>query len=112
MEKNLTHSADLISKKELIDLLKEYYEHEESLNKLSDAGLPLWDSDLIEYGNLMFERLIMTRFTKEGADWIFWWLYERDLLSTGGPQAIDENGNPIPTETLDDLWNLVESYRK
>lgn len=112
MEKNLTHSIDLISKEELTDLLREHYEQQERLDKLGEAGLRLWDSDLMEYGNMMFERLIKARFTKEGSEWIFWWLYELPFFNGDGPHATDENGDPIPTETLDDLWKLVEPYRK
>lgn len=112
MEKNSTHSANLISKEELAELLKEHDEQQERLYKLNEIGLQLWDSDLIEYGNLMFDRLIKARFTEEGAEWIFWWLYELPSFGDDGPHATDENGDPIPTETIDDLWNLVEPYRK
>lgn len=114
MEKNWTHSDDLISKEELVRLLREHDEQQERLDKLDKAGLRLWDSDLIEYGNMMFERLIRAQFTKEGYEWIFWWLYELPSLSKmmDGPYATDENGDPIPTEILDDLWKLVEPYRK
>lgn len=111
MEKNLTHSA-YISKGEFIELIKEHNAQQEKLDILSKVGVQLWDSDLIEYGNIMFDRLIKARFTEEGSDWIFWWLYELPSLGCNGPHATDENGDPIPTETIDDLWNLVEKYRK
>jgi hypothetical protein len=52
--------------------------------------------------------LINSHFDEEGQDWINWWLYEKD----GNPElkAWDENDNEIPTETIDDLWNLVKDH--
>lgn len=111
METNLTHSVEPISKEEFIQLIREHDEQQERLDKLTEAGLPLWDSKIIEYGNLMFENLIEAKFTSEGADWIFWWLYELPHFNSETSHALDENGNPIPTDTLDDLWDIIKNYR-
>ena len=68
----------------------------------------LFESPLVESGWNLISMLIYTNFDEEGQDWINWWLYEKD----GNPElkAWDENDNEIPTETIDDLWNLVKDH--
>lgn len=112
MENYSTHSVKQISKEEFFQVLEEHNIQQKRLDTLAENGFPLWDSDLIEYGHRMFERYIGACFTEEGVEWICWWLYELPSLGSNGPHATDKNGNPIPTETLDDLWNLVEEYRR
>lgn len=109
MEINSTSSAK-ITREEFLELLKMHSDQSERLNKLSDAGLPVWDMDIIEYGNIMFDKVIKAFFTQEGKDWIFWWLYEKN----GNPEmkAWDENHNEIPMETREDLWRYIKQYRK
>lgn len=109
METNSTPSAKF-TKAEFFELLKMHAAQSERLDKLSDAGLPVWDTDIVEYGNLMFEKVIKALFTQEGEDWIFWWLYEKD----GNPEmkAWDEDHDEIPMETMEDLWRYVKQYKK
>ena len=110
METNLTPSANKISKEEFFKILDAQKAQNERVDKITDAGISIWDSDLVEYGNLMFERVIDAYFTKDGADWIFWWLYEK----AGNPEmkAWDEDHDEIPMETKEDLWRYVKQYRK
>lgn len=100
----------VLTKGEFIKLLEERDDQENRIDTLASIGLDIFDSPLIEYGNMMFERLISAHFTEDGTDWIFWWLYEKN----GNPdmKAWDENHNEIPMETMEDLWNYVEQYLK
>ena len=109
METNSTPFTK-ITKEEFLELLKMREAQSERLDKLSDAGFPIWDTDVIEYGNLMFDKVIKVYFTQEGEDWIFWWLYEKN----GNPEmkAWDEDNDEIPMETMEDLWRFVKQYRK
>lgn len=99
-----------LTKDEFIKLLEERNDQKNRVDILSSIGIEIFDSPLIEYGNMMFERLIEAYFTEEGSDWICWWLYEKN----GHPdmKAWDENHNEIPMETMEDLWNYVEQYLK
>lgn len=104
MEKNL------VTKEEFLSWLSDHAAQSERVDILIKAGLQIWDSPLIEYGNKMFELLVKSNFTEEGSDWIFWWLYEKD----GNPdiKAWDEDHDEIPLETAEDLWRFVKQYRK
>lgn len=99
-----------ITKDEFFEILREYDAQESVLSTLSSVGINIFDSTIFEYGIRTFERLIKSYFTKEGADWIFWWLYEKN----GDPEmkTWDENHNEIPMETMEDLWNYVKNYLK
>lgn len=57
--------------------------------------------------DLLFEYI----FGKEALDWVNWWMYEKNgTLSSSPLEAYDKDGNVIPTDTIDDLWNLIEEY--
>jgi len=100
----------MISKEEFFTILDEHKAQSERIDKLEEAGLCIWNSAVVEYGSYMFDRVIQAYFTKDGIDWIYWWIYEKN----GNPEmkAWDENEKEIPTETKEDLWNLVKPYRK
>ena len=66
----------------------------------------LFESPLVTSGWSLINKLIESNFDEEGQDWINWWLYEKDGRSD--MKAWDDN--EIPTETLDDLWNLVKDH--
>lgn len=101
----------MISKEEFFSIIKEHNDQEERLETLSKVGITIWDSKLIEFGYGMFERVIKSNFNETGAEWIFWWLYERPFNSDKD-LAWDQDKNPIPTKTLDDLWNIIKDHRK
>ena len=66
-----------ITKDDFIKLLQEHDDQKNRLDTLSSVGIDIFDTALVEYGARMFERLIESYFTEEGADWVFWWLYEK-----------------------------------
>lgn len=101
----------MISKAQFSDIIIANQKQSKQLDELKDLGFDLWETSVSEFGFQMFDKLIETNFCEEGRDWIFWWLYERDSILGDVNKAWDENGKEIPTETIDDLWNLVEKYR-
>lgn len=72
-------------------------------------GGHLYETALIQSSLILSNYLITTHFNEEGQDWIIWWLYEKQ----GNPniKAWYEDGVEIPTETIDDLWELVKDSR-
>lgn len=99
----------MITKEQFIKHINLVQSEEKELDKWKDIGIDIWSSDLVQ--NLYEHRdlVIELTFDVEGQDWINWWLYE--AIKIDDAEAIDENGNDIPTRTIDDLWNLVENHR-
>ena len=44
-------------------------------------------------------------FGEETLDWINWWVYEKN--DSPNLEAYDEDHNVIPTDSIEDLWNLI-----
>ena len=97
--------------KEAITNSKIYIEHSYSdLFKLID--MDKLDSELLIFKCTECDLLWSSLFTKVGVDWINWWLYEKNAPWTvHSLEAKDSNGNVIPTDTIDDLWELVKNER-
>ena len=95
--------------KELFEkLIEETVETKKWLEQLFALEIDLVDSHISFYSNFLFETLLYTYFTEEGIDQIYWWLYEKD----GDPEikVYDKYNIEIPSETIDDLWNIVKEY--
>lgn len=100
----------MITKEQFIKLITDHRKHNDRLNEVEDVlGFAIYDCDWVEYGNILFDKVLGLLFQKEGVDDINWWLYEK----CGRPdyKMWDKDGNEIPTETLDDLWEIVKDYR-
>ena len=101
----------MISKEEFITLINEYKKWADRITQVCDVlKANIFDSDWVEYSSLLFERTISFLFKEEAQDDIFWWLWEKDGRSD--MKMWDASGKEIPTETVDDLWNIVEKFRK
>lgn len=99
----------MITKEIFTNVITKHQIQSKKLDQLTELGFNIWDTQIIDFGWQIFDIFIETNFDEEGKDWIFWWLYERN--ETIFDQAWDEYGNKIPTETIDDLWNLIEKHR-
>jgi len=72
--------------------------------------------DFIEYDDVFFnviESLMELYFNKEQKAIIEWFLYDK-FLPTGEMLVLNdaETGEEIPTDTPDDIWELVQKYEK
>ena len=72
--------------------------------------------DFIEYDEIFFnviESLLTLHFNKEQKSIIEWYLYDK-FLPTGEMLVLNEaeTGKEIPTDTPDDVWELVQKYEK
>lgn len=96
--------------KEFTELIEDYQKNRKEIDKICSVFPNFYELKPVDYGNIIFDKLIEAYFKEEGADWIFWWLYTKD----GNPEmkAYDENKKEIPTETVEDLWNIVKEYLK
>lgn len=101
----------MITKEQFIKLITDHRKHNDRLDEVEGVlGFAVYDCDWVEYGNILFDEVLGLLFQEEGVDDINWWLYEK----CGRPdyKMWDKDGNEIPTETLDDLWEIVKDYRK
>tara|TARA_B100000963_G_scaffold252295_1_gene221072 strand:- start:198 stop:617 length:420 start_codon:yes stop_codon:yes gene_type:complete len=72
--------------------------------------------DFIEYDDVFFnviEALLTLHFNKEQKSLIEWYLYDK-FLPTGEMLILNDakTGKEIPTETPDDIWELVLKYEE
>lgn len=101
----------MISKEEFIELIHEHKKWEKKIYQICDIlKIDMWDSDWITYCSILFEKTINLLFTEEGVNDIFWWVYEKDGKSD--MKMWKKDGEEIPTETIEDLWEIVKDNRK
>ena len=102
----------MITKEEFIDLILKQQEWSNRIDEVSeDLNVPtLFESDWVEYAAILFDKTLDFLFNEDGVDDIYWWMYEK----SGNPEfkMWDENGKEIPTDTVEDLWNLVKDNQK
>lgn len=101
----------MITKEQFIKLITDNRKHNDRLDEVEDVlGCTIYDCDWVEYGNVLFDEVLNLLFKEEAVDDINWWLYEK----CGRPdyKMWDKDGKEIPTETLDDLWEIVKDSRK
>jgi|GEM_PF-6702615 len=104
----------MITKEQFTELINTVLSFNKELDRWDDFGIDLFNLPLGDISSRMSELTYTNLFDDEGIDWINWWLYEKPALFKGEAdnQAYDENNKVIPTDTIDDLWNIVEKYRK
>ena len=101
----------MISKEEFITLINEYKKWNDRITQVCDVlKANIFDSDWVEYSSLLFERTISFLFKEEAQDDISWWLWEKDGRSD--MKMWDADGKEIPTETVEDLCEIVKDNRK
>lgn len=100
----------MITKDRFIKLIIDNEKYNDNLCKLEEALGSSLDGELFEYANFLFNDFLEFAFTDEAVDDIYWWLYEKN----GNPtmKMWDKNGDEIPTETIDDLWEIIKDDRK
>lgn len=102
----------MITKEEFIDLILKQQKWSNRVDEVSEClNVPtLFESDWVEYASILFYKTLVLLFNEDGVDDISWWMYEK----SGNPELKmwDESGKEIPTDTVEDLWNLVKDNQK
>ncbi|MGN0966731.1 MAG: hypothetical protein ACI4OP_03965 [Candidatus Coprovivens sp.] len=103
----------MITKEQFIKVISLSQDYEKEVDKWCDFGITIYDMPISEIHGQLFDIFLENLFTVDGVDWINWWLYERiSPISPEPLKAYNEDGSIIPTETVEDLWELVKDYRK
>lgn len=102
----------MIAKEKFVSLILRHQKWMNRVNEISDTlNIPtLWECDWIDYTTTLFNKTITYFFKEEGIEDIEWWLYEK----SNNPELkfFDTDGKEIPTETIDDLWEIVKDNCK
>lgn len=86
--------------------------YSKELDRWSEFGIDLFELPIAEISWDFFNIAIQSVFTTQGIDNINWWLFEKKTPYSKNLEIRDSSGNIIPTDTIEDLWELVKNYRK
>ena len=101
----------MVTKEEFIKLISAYKHYQHRVDQVCDAlDCDLFQADWMEYTGELWDFTLSKLFTEEAVDNINWWLFEK--CERPDYKMWDKDGNEIPTETLDDLWEIVKDFRK
>lgn len=96
----------MIDKQEFVDLIQEYREQSERVDKLCEIFPGSYGDPIMDWGFRMFDNLINAYFDEIGADWVSYYLYENP------EKRYYQDDIEMPLETLDDLWKRIEKHRR
>lgn len=96
----------MISREKFDSIVLEYYKQDKRIDTIGEFIPSYYDSPIVEYGWKMFDEVKQAYFTEEGVDWIDYYLYENP------EKCYYQDEQRVPLETLDDLWKVIEPYRK
>lgn len=101
---------DMITKEEFNNLITKYQNWNKRIDEVESilGFADLLEADWIEYAAILFDDALNMLFTKEATDTIYWWLYEKHT----GPSMWDSEGNVIPMDTIEDLWNYIKDKQR
>ena len=93
----------------LMEVIKErYYKIEEIYDKLDDVFGSV--GDLFIYETSMTPIIdVITEIVEDNNKWIEWYVYDKNWGTDERLTVTDNNSNEIPSETLEDLWNLIHT---
>lgn len=104
----------MITKEQFTKVIEDTLKLNKEYDRWDDFGINLGELPIGDTVANLAESIWDITFDEDGVDWINWWIYERPALFEGDEvnKAYNEDGSEIPTETVDDLWNIVEKFRK
>jgi hypothetical protein len=104
----------MITKEQFTKVIEDTLKLNKEYDRWDDFGINLWELPIGDIVADLAESIWDITFDEDGVDWINWWIYERPALFEGDEvnKAYNEDGSEIPTETVDDLWNIVKKFRK
>ena len=91
----------------LMEAIKErYYTIERIYDKLDDVFGSVGDLFIDETSMTPIIDVI-SEIVEDNNKWIEWYVYDKNWGTDEHLTVTDNNGNEIPSETLEDLWNLI-----
>ena len=87
--------------------------YDAEVERWADFGIELYELPICELTWEIINMYLEEMFTRDGVDWINWYIYERKSIFTGEVlPCFDEEGKEFYVNTPEDLWKLVEQHQK
>lgn len=94
----------------MINAIEKY---DAEVERWADFGIELYELPICELTWEIINMYLEEMFTRDGIDWINWYIYERKSIFTGEVLPCwDEEGKEFYVNTPEDLWKLVEQHQK
>ena len=91
----------------LMEVIKErYYTIERIYDKLDDVFGSVGDL-FIDETSITPIIAVVSEIVEDNNKWIEWYVYDKNWGTDERLTVTDNNSNEIPSETLEDLWNLI-----
>lgn len=95
----------------LMTVIKErYYSLESIYDKLNELFGDVSDR-FIDSTSLFPIIKAISEIIGDDEDWIEWYVYEKEWGTKEDLGVADGDGNVVPSETLEDLWELIQSSK-
>lgn len=111
----------MITKEEFTKIITSYQNFENNINRLfyafTGSKNNFMDCDWIDEVNKLLEATIHSHFTEEGADWIFYYLYElikdKKVIVTKSADLFNrEQKIEYHLNSIDELWDFLLTDKK
>lgn len=100
----------MISKEQFKDIISSYIHNEDRVSKISSLmGISLFEMDIVGYSSILFGKILPILFEENAVENIKWWVWEKRGNSSLKMYIDDKE---IPTETIDDLWEIIKDECK
>ena len=98
----------MIEKEQFLRLIKFKLEEITFIDEISEYISNKVIEKLMNNSGIEFNTILELTFNANGIDTINWWLYEKSISPDLG---IYYNGKELPSDTIEDLWELVKDNR-
>lgn len=104
-----------MNKEQFIKLMAVIKERHDSLenvyDKLDDIFGDVGDK-FIDSTSLFSIIKTISEIIGDDESWIEWYIYEKEWGTKEDMEVTDANNNVVPSETLEDLWELIQSSKE
>lgn len=101
-----------MTKEGFVKLIETAQNYRAEVDKISELDLNFIDFSTSSAPWIMLDIVLPELFLDEGVVWINWWIFNRIDIDGITNKIYDENDKEIPTDTMEDLWNLVKNYQR
>ena len=91
--------------KEFKHFMNEIIKNEKYIDECARLNVNIFEE--LTYSDLAVK--LLQKLTNDKNEWISWWIWEKNQGTDENIKAFDETDNEIPSKTIKDLWNLIQT---